>query len=99
MKKIIITALAAIFCICVGYAKDFVIKSPGYFKEPIRDGQMLFPDSLVFSSDAEEINIPDMGMFGRLGDYGNFPNLKKITFGNIDYLPGGLLEICPVSRT
>lgn len=95
MKKIIITALAAIFCICVGYAKDIVIKSPGYFKEPIHDGQMLFPDSLVFSSDAEEINIPDMGMFGRLGDYGNFPNLKKITFGNIDYLPGGLLENMP----
>lgn len=78
-----------------GYPENIVIKSPGYFTEPIRDGYSLFPDSIVVSSDAEEIVIPDVGMFGRLRDYGKFQNLRKITFGNVDYLPGGLLQNFP----
>ena len=75
-------------------AENVVIKSPGYFKNPIRDGHELFPDSLVYSSDAEEIVIPDVGMFGRLGKY-KFPKLKKVIFGNVDYLPGALLRDMP----
>lgn len=66
-----------------------VIKSPGYFTEPLRDGHEAFPDSLVYPSDAEEIRIPDIGMIGRFEKYG-FKNLKKVSFGDIDYIPGGL---------
>lgn len=72
-------------------AEDIVIKSPDYFSAPIRDGYELFPDSLVYSIDAEEITIPDVGMIGRFENYG-FKNLKKVTFGDIDYVPGGLFQ-------
>ena len=87
--------LASISCIVSGFSKEIVIKSPGYFKEPIRDSQPLFPDSLVFSSDAEEIKIPDISMFGQFRNYDEFPNLRRITFGNVDYLPGGLVSGLP----
>ena len=70
-------------------AGNVVIKSPDYFKSPIRDGHELFPDSLVYPRDAESIQLPDIGSIGRFGDYG-FTNLKKVSFGNVDYLPGGL---------
>lgn len=95
MNKHIFAGVVCILCIAAGFAKDIVIKSPEYFSEPIRNGQLLFPDSLVLSADAEELMIPDVGMFGRLGDYDSFPNLRKITFGNVDYLPGGLLMNIP----
>ncbi|WP_394671941.1 transglutaminase domain-containing protein [Muribaculum sp.] len=88
-------SLASLLIALTINADDIVIKSPGYFTEPIRDGHQLFPDSLVLSTDAEEIEIPSMGMFGRLGNYGKFPNLRKITFGDVDYLPGGLLSDMP----
>lgn len=70
-------------------AENVVIKSPDYFKSPLRDGHELFPDSLVYPRDAESVQIPDIGMIGRFGDYG-FTNLKKVSFGDVDYLPGGL---------
>lgn len=95
MKKYIILCLATLLFGVAGFAKDIVVKSPGYFKDSVRDGHKLFPDSLVFSSEAEEIIVPDVGMFGRLRDYCEFPNLRKITFGNVDYLPGGLLNDFP----
>jgi hypothetical protein len=95
MKKAIASIIVGILCCAVGYAENITIKSPGYFTDPIRDGHPLFPDSLVLSADAEEIDIPDIGMFGRLGDYHKFPNLRKITFGDVDYLPGGLLRGLP----
>lgn len=95
MKKYILIIVAGILSVAAGYAENIVIKSPGYFTEPIRDGYTLFPDSIVVSSEAEEIVIPNVGMFGRLGDYGKFPNLRKITFGDVDYLPGGVLEDFP----
>lgn len=76
-------------------AENITIKSPEYFKEPIRDGHELFPDSLVYSSDAEEIVIPDVGVFGCL-DGSKFSKLKKISFGNADYLSGGLLSDMPM---
>lgn len=72
-------------------AENIIIKSPEYFKSPIRDGHELFPDSLVFPRDAESIHIPDIGMIGCVGDYG-FTNLKKVSFGDVDYLPGGLFR-------
>lgn len=95
MKKYIILCLVTLLFGVSGFPKDIVVKSSGYFKEPVRDGHQLFPDSLVFSSEAEEIIVPDVGMFGRLRDYCEFPNLRKITFGNVDYLPGGLLNDFP----
>ena len=41
-------------------AETVVIKSPDYFTASIRDGHELFPDSLVYSREAEEIVIPDI---------------------------------------
>ena len=95
MKKYIILCLATLLFGVSGFPKDIVVKSPGYFKEPVRDEYPLFPDSLVFSSDAEEIVIPDVSQFGRLRDYGEFPKLRKITFGDADYLPGYVLNDLP----
>lgn len=70
MKKYIILCLVTLLFGVSGFPKDIVVKSSGYFKEPVRDGHQLFPDSLVFSSDAKEIVVPDVGTFGRLRDYG-----------------------------
>lgn len=95
MKKYIILCLATLLFGVSGFPKDIVVKSPGYFKSPVRDGHQLFPDSLVFSSDAEEIVIPDVSQFGRLRDYDEFPKLRKITFGDADYLPGYVLNDFP----
>lgn len=92
--KFIVLALLFSFTQFFCGAENIVIKSPGYFKDPIRDGHVLFPDSLVFSHDAEEITIPDVGIFGRINRT-MFPKLKKITFGNVDYIPGALLSDMP----
>lgn len=94
MKKLLFFIAATMLSAACINAEDVVIKSPGYFDEPIRDGHPLFPDSLVYASDAEEIVIPDVTQFGRIGNY-NFPNLKKVTFGNVDYVPGGLFMNMP----
>ena len=89
MKKTLILLILEIVGIVAIIADDVIIKAPAYFKNPIREGRVLFPDSLVYPSDAEEIQFPDLGMIGRFENYG-FTNLKKVSFGNIDYLPGGL---------
>ena len=89
-----ILLISVILSSLIAHAEDVVIKNPGYFSEPIRDNQPLFPDSLAFSTDAEEIRIPDVGTIDQLGNY-PFPKLKKITFGNIDYLPGGAFMQMP----
>lgn len=78
----------------VSHTENVVIKSPDYFTEPIRDGHPLFPDSLVYPVDAEEIIIPDVGILGPLREY-RLPNLRKVTLGNVDYLPGGFLYGLP----
>jgi hypothetical protein len=72
-------------------AENIVIHNPNYFESPIRDGVAVFPDSLCFDSEVEEITFPDMGTFVQLGDY-NFPNLRKVTLGNVDYIPGGAFD-------
>ncbi|MDE6300869.1 MAG: transglutaminase-like domain-containing protein [Muribaculaceae bacterium] len=89
MKNFATFLLCGIIGIFSVIADNVIIKSPGYFKAPIRDGHELFPDSLIFARDAESIHIPDIGMIGRFENYG-FTNLKKVSFGNIDYIPGGL---------
>lgn len=89
MKKIFTIILLSAIAISASFAADVIIKSPGYFHEPIRDDAILFPDSLVFPADAEIIHIPDIGMIGRFENY-KFSNLKKVSFGDIDYVPGGL---------
>lgn len=94
MKQLIISLSLFFSANIFSIAENTVIKSPGYFTDPIRDGHELFPDSLVYSSGSEEIVIPDIGMFGRLGEY-KFPKLRKVTFGDVDYLPGGLLQNMP----
>lgn len=91
MKKAATVLISGILGILAIFADNVIIKSPGYFKNPVRDGRVLFPDSLVYPSDAEEIQIPDIGMIGRFENYG-FTNLKKVSFGNIDYIPGGLFR-------
>lgn len=87
MKNIIIFLASAILGISV-LAETIEIKNPGYFEGQIRDGVPVFPDSLYFDRDAEEISFPDMGTFVKLGDY-DFPNLRKVTLNNVDYIPGG----------
>lgn len=82
-------------CFAAGLAKDVVVKAPDFFTEPIRDGHPLFPDSLVLCDEAEELRIPDVRMLGCLRYYGSFPNLRKLTFGNVDYLPGGFINGFP----
>lgn len=47
MKKYIILCLATLLFGVAGFAKDIVVKSPGYFKDSVRDGHKLFPDSLL----------------------------------------------------
>ncbi len=69
------------------FADTIAIKNPGYFNSPIRDGHAVFPDTLYFDSEAEELVFPDMGTFVKLGNY-PFPNLRKVTLGNVDYMPG-----------
>lgn len=94
MKRLLFTVIL-IFSLCIGAkSENIVITDPGYFSAPVRDGHVMFPDSLVFDRDAEEITIPAIGTIGPLGNYG-FTNLKKVTFGDIDYLPGGLFYNCP----
>lgn len=68
-----------------------VIKNPKFFDNPIRDGYPLFPDTLYFDKYADEITFPDMGSFVQLGNY-DFPNLRKVTINNVDYIPGGTFE-------
>ena len=91
MKKISTTLLLCIIGIILCIADDVIIKSPGYFENAIRDGHEVFPDSLVYPRDAESIHIPDIGMIGRFDTYG-FTNLKKVSFGDIDYIPGALFD-------
>lgn len=89
MKKTTTTLLALITTLFACMADNIVIKNPGFFDSPVRDGHAQFPDSLVFPRDAEEIHLPDIGVIGRLSDYG-FTRLKKVSFGDIDYVSGGL---------
>ncbi len=91
MKKAVSILIFGILGIAASFADNVVIKDPGYFKTPIRDNQKLFPDSLVFARDAEEIQIPDVTAIGRFEEYG-FTNLRKVSFGNIDYVPSALFQ-------
>lgn len=86
MKKVFLLIISTIVGISV-FSETITIKNPGYFDNPIRDGYPIFPDTLYFDRDAEEITFPDMGTFVRLGDY-NFPNLRKVIINNVDYMPG-----------
>ena len=95
MKRFACFVLAAAACFAAGVAKDVVVKAPDFFTEPIRDGHALFPDSLVLCDEAEELRIPDVGMLGCLRYYGCFPKLRKLTFGDVDYLPGGFVRWFP----
>lgn len=91
IRQIVIGTLMLFSSSILSNAENVIITSPGYFNSPLRDGHELFPDSLVYLRDAESIHIPDIGMIGCFGDYG-FTNLKKVSFGDIDYLPGGLFR-------
>lgn len=94
MKKVISFCLIALCLSMALFAETISIKNPGFFEDPLRDGQPLFPDSLTFDSEAEELTFPDLGTFIRLGDY-NFPNLKKVIVNNVDYMPGGAFFALP----
>lgn len=89
MKKYFAIVSALAIGISAAVAEQTVIKyDQKFLTAPVRDSNPLFPDSLVFDTYAEEIEFPDLGSFIRLGNY-NFPNLKKVTLGNMDYMPGG----------
>lgn len=95
MKKYCLLIAAAASSLVAALAQNVVIKSPGYFTEPIRAGQPVSPDSLVYPADAEEIVIPDVTQFGWKHCSGKFTRLRKVTFGDVDYLPGGLFMDMP----
>ena len=88
MKIRLISSLLMIAGALSLQAQDVVVRFDNWFKSPIRDSRSGFPDSLVLSSDIDEIVFPDLNSFTRLGEY-NFPKLRKVTFENVDYLPGG----------
>lgn len=95
MKKIFLVVMVAAVILTV-YAEKIYLKNPEYnFFGAIRDKHKLYPDSLVIDSDAEVIHFPSIGTIGRLGDY-NLPNLKKVIFENIDYIPGGVFDNMPM---
>ena len=92
--KYIIIILCLIFCCPLGYSENIIVKSNPLISKPLRNGNIQLPDSIIFQKDITEIHIPNMESISRLGDY-DFTNLKKITFGDIDYLPGGLFYDMP----
>ena len=93
MKKVILLVLILAAAVAP-HAEKIYLRNPEYFKQPVRDGYPLYPDSLVADSETETLHIQNIGMIGRLGEYG-FKNLKKVVFGDVDYLPGGLFEEMP----
>lgn len=93
LLKTVIGIAASVFALNT-IAENTVIKNPEFFKSPLREGFANFPDTLYFDTDAEEITFPDMGTFVHLGDY-NFPNLRKVTLGNVDYMPGNSFSKMP----
>ncbi len=90
MKKTIFAIIALTLVMAFkAFSENVIIKEPSWLKgKPIRSGCPVFPDSLCFDSEAEELNFPDLGAFVCLGDY-NFPNVRRVTLGNVDYMPGG----------
>lgn len=93
MKQLLLLFLALLFSNPM-QAQRVVITKPDFFTAPIRDGYPLFPDSLVYDAIAEEIRIPDVGMFPQLTGSAN-PRWRKVVFGNVDYLPGALMAQMP----
>ena len=89
MHRFFICLIAAITIVIPSFSQNIILHTPDHFDGPVRDGIRMFLDSLVYDSHAEEIHIPDIMTIGRLGNIG-LTNLKKVTFGNIDYIPGGL---------
>lgn len=89
MHRFFICLIAAITIVIPSFSQNIVLHAPDHFDGPVRDGIRMFPDSLVYDFHAEEIHIPNIMTIGRLGNIG-FTNLKKVTFGNIDYVPGGI---------
>lgn len=97
MRKAIVFLVLSAICSLSLNAQRVVIKRSDFVdaKRVIRAGHPIFPDSLVFSSDAEEIHVPDVGAwYANLGNY-HFPNLKKITFGNVELFNSFSFENMP----
>lgn len=90
----LLSALALFTSFLPTNAETIVISDPGYFESPIRDEMPIFRDSLCFDSEAEELTFPDMGTFVCLGNY-NFPNLRKVTLGSMDYMPAASFKGMP----
>ena len=70
-------------------AQEIVISRAERYKNLsiLRAGHEVFPDSLVLDANATEIRIPDVGIWDyRFGKDAQFPRLRKVTFGNVDYL-------------
>lgn len=95
MNRLLASIASLIVAMYAVMADNIIIKYDNHlFSEPICTGHALFADSLVFDSDAEAIHIPDTGICVPLGNY-PFTRLKRVTFGNVDYLPGALFMNMP----
>ena len=93
MKSITVSRvamLAVVLCLnCATGAKaeEIVLKRAERYAllSPLRAGHEVFPDSVVLNTDAKEIRIPDVGWWDfTFGRHTPFPNLKKVTFGDVD---------------
>lgn len=76
-------------------AETVKIERPKWLPGGSYDGKVMFPDSLTFDSEAEELTFPDLGVFVRLGEY-DFPNLRKVTVGGADYMPSNSFHEMPL---
>ena len=98
-QAVILAVVLCIFCSMGAEAREIILKRAERYAllSPLRAGHEVFPDSIVLDTDAEEIRIPDVGMWDfAFGVHAPFPNLKKVSFGNVDYFPGCIFAELPM---
>ena len=96
MKKVILLVLILAAAVAP-HAEKIYLRNPEYFKQPVRDGYPLYPDSLVADSETETLHIQNIGMIGRLGEYG-FKNLKRSCSGMSITFREGCLRRCRILK-
>lgn len=81
-----VAMLAVVLCLCCATgakAEEIVLRAERYAR-------------VVLDTDAEEIRIPDVAQWDfTFGVHAQFPNLKKVTFGSVDYFPGNAFDNLP----
>lgn len=82
----------AVAIVCWSTIDAQVIKlEPKYIKDAVINNPAT---EIEYDTLCTELTIPDVSEFVSLENY-RFPNLKKITFNNLDYLPGGVFHGMP----